>query len=128
MLGTTIKEKWDLWRINNAQNERQMGLRLDGENESIEFTALGRNGELQTVTFSNVPIFDRRWHKLLLSVRLDGVTLYLDCKQFDDFPFGPIGELDPSGETTIGRRVDDEESASVLVRSRDFIRMRLFIC
>ncbi|KAI8501493.1 hypothetical protein Bbelb_207640 [Branchiostoma belcheri] len=110
MLGTTIKEKWDLWRITSLENERQMGLRLDGENESIEFTALGRNGELQTVTFSNVPIFDRRWHKLLLSVRLDGVTLYLDCKQFDDFPFGPIGDIDTAGDTTIGRRVDDDTS------------------
>ena len=57
---------------------------LNPARETVEFSILNFNGQLQTLSWKVPQVFDTEWHKIHFGVFRDKVLLYVNCE--------PVGE------------------------------------
>lgn len=58
-------------------------------------------------------LLDLRWHKVVLSVRGDSVSLHVDCNAVETRPLEPRGAVDPDGHTLLAVRASDAGAVQV---------------
>ena len=75
---------WHLIRITNTQGSPQFVVGLNPARETVEFSILNFNGQLQTLSWKVPQVFDTEWHKIHFGVFRDKVLLYVNCE--------PVGE------------------------------------
>ena len=81
-----------------------MAIGLNGESQSLEFSFITLDHERRTVVFSSLSfLFNSQWHKVLLRVNKQSVSLFLDCVLIDiqEIPVREKVSLD--GFTLIGK-------------------------
>uniref|UniRef100_A0A4W3IJ11 Thrombospondin-like N-terminal domain-containing protein n=1 Tax=Callorhinchus milii TaxID=7868 RepID=A0A4W3IJ11_CALMI len=106
----TRKERWYLWQVTDQFGIPQMSVILDGNRKEVEYRARTRSGHTLHLTFRNRQLhslFDRRWHKLGVSVRPESVALHKGCKMVQRKLSQERGSMDTGGNITIGTRVQD---------------------
>ncbi|XP_046885268.1 collagen alpha-1(XIX) chain [Hypomesus transpacificus] len=107
---TTKKERWYLWQIFDRLGDTQVSVVLDGAKRVVEFSAQGllRNSLHYTFRSRHLHVlFDRKWHKLSLSVQSSMASLYVDCVLVERRPTDEKDAVDASGRTVITTRVQD---------------------
>lgn len=115
MIKNTVSKVWNVWQIVDEDGRRQAGMRLNGDQQSLEYFLTSPDGNLQTVTFSGLSVlFNTKWHKVMIGVERDQVTLYVDCQPVDQKPIKGKGPVNTEGDTLIGR-LDADPEASVVV-------------
>lgn len=115
MIKNTVSKVWNVWQIVDESGYKQAGLRLNGDQQALEYYLMGADGNLQTVTFSGLSVlFNTKWHKVMIGVERDQVTLYVDCQPVDQRPIKGKGPINTEGDTLIGR-LDADPDASVVV-------------
>lgn len=115
MIKNTVNKVWNLWQIVDENGVKQAGLRLNGDQQALEFFLTTLDGDLQTVTFPGLSVlFNTKWHKVMVGVERDQVTLYVDCQPVDQKPIKEKGYINTEGDTLIGR-LDADSSTSVVV-------------
>lgn len=116
MVKNTVNKVWNIWQVVDVDGRKQAGLRLDGHEQSLEFFLMGTDGQLQTVTFPGLSVlFNSKWHKVMVGVERDQVTLYVDCQPVNSKPINGKDFIDTEGDTLIGR-LDADPNTSVVVR------------
>lgn len=116
MIKNTVNKVWNVWQIVDEAGNKQAGLRLNGDQQSLEYFLIDADGNLQTVTFPGLSVlFNTRWHKVMVGVERNQVTLYVDCQPVDMKPIKGKGPINTEGDTLIGR-LDTDPDASVVVR------------
>ncbi|MGH0155718.1 UNVERIFIED_CONTAM: hypothetical protein FKN15_054029 [Acipenser sinensis] len=114
MMKNTINKVWNVWQLVDQDGYKQVGLRLNGDQQGVEFFLVGMDGNLQVVTFPGVSqLFNTEWHKVLVGVERDQVTLYLDCQPIGSKPIKTKGTVNTEGETLIGRLDADPDTSVV---------------
>ncbi|XP_041102431.1 collagen alpha-1(IX) chain isoform X2 [Polyodon spathula] len=112
MVKNTIHKVWNMWQVVDQDGYKQVGLRLNGDQQGVEFFLVGKDGNLQVVTFPGVSqLFNTEWHKVLVGVEHDQVTLYLDCQPIGSKPIKTKGTVNTEGETLIGRLDADPDTS-----------------
>lgn len=115
MIKNTVSKVWNIWQIVDEDGYKQAGLRLNGDEQALEYFLTGPDGNLQTVTFPGLSVlFNTKWHKVMIGVEHDQVTLYVDCQPVDQKPIKGKGSINTEGDTLIGR-LDADPNASVVV-------------
>lgn len=115
MIKNTVNKVWNVWQIVDEDGYKQAGLRLNGDQQALEYFLMGADGNLQTVTFPGLSVlFNTKWHKVMIGVERDQVTLYVDCQPVDQKPIKGKGPINTEGDTLIGR-LDADPDASVVV-------------
>ena len=118
MIKNTVNKVWNVWQIVDEDGNKQAGMRLNGDQQALEYFLMGADGYLQTVTFPGLSVlFNTKWHKVMIGVERDQVTLYVDCQPVDQKPIKGKGPVNTEGDTLIGR-LDADPDTSVVV-SRD---------
>uniref|UniRef100_A0A4W3IJ07 Thrombospondin-like N-terminal domain-containing protein n=2 Tax=Callorhinchus milii TaxID=7868 RepID=A0A4W3IJ07_CALMI len=108
MNGSTKDKNWNIWQIKDPLGNDQVGVRMNGGSRSVEFFAVGVDGALQTITFSPVStLYDSQWHKVLISVQADTVTLFIDCERLETQRINPRGIINTKGDTFLGKLSDN---------------------
>lgn len=116
MIKNTVNKVWNVWQIVDEEGNKQAGLRLNGDQQALEYFLIDADGNLQTVTFPGLSVlFNTRWHKVMIGVERNQVTLYVDCQPVDMKPIKGKGPINTEGDTLIGR-LDADPDASVVVR------------
>lgn len=116
MIKNTVNKVWNVWQIVDEEGNKQAGLRLNGDQQALEYFLIDAEGNLQTVTFPGLSVlFNTRWHKVMIGVERNQVTLYVDCQPVDTKPIKGKGPINTEGDTLIGR-LDTDPDASVVVR------------
>ncbi|CAB1350956.1 unnamed protein product [Coregonus sp. 'balchen'] len=114
MIKNTVNKVWNVWQVVDEDGRKQAGLRLNGDQRALEYFLMGQDGNLQTVTFPGLSVlFNTKWHKLMIGVERDQVTLYVDCQPVDKKPIKGKGPVNTEGDTLIGR-LDADADASVV--------------
>nr|XP_014349373.1 PREDICTED: uncharacterized protein LOC102355403 [Latimeria chalumnae] len=120
MMRETIDTVWNLFQIVDEDGYKQIGLRLDGEQQAVEFFLVGQDGNLEVATFPGVSqLFNTEWHKILVGVEMNKITLFVDCQLVGSKPIKTKGTVNVDGETLIGR-LDDDPSSSVVLPTSQF--------
>ncbi|PKU28757.1 hypothetical protein llap_20939 [Limosa lapponica baueri] len=84
------------------ERQRQVSIRLDGENKAVEYNAVGLTKDAVRVVFRNARVsdlFDRSWHKIALSIQSKAVSLYIDCRLVQMLPIEDRENIDIQGKT-----------------------------
>lgn len=116
MIKNTVNKVWNVWQIVDEDGNKQAGLRLNGDQQSLEYFLMGADGNLQTVTFPGISVlFNTKWHKVMIGVERGQITLYVDCQPVDQKPIKGKGPINTEGDTLIGR-LEADPDASVVVR------------
>uniref|UniRef100_A0A8C7VE04 Collagen alpha-1(IX) chain n=1 Tax=Oncorhynchus mykiss TaxID=8022 RepID=A0A8C7VE04_ONCMY len=114
MIKNTVNKVWNVWQVVDEDGWKQAGLRLNGDQQALEYFLMGQDGNLQTVTFPGLSVlFNTKWHKVMIGVERDQVTLYVDCQAVDKKPIKGKGPVNTEGDTLIGR-LDTDADASVV--------------
>uniref|UniRef100_A0A4W5Q147 Collagen alpha-1(IX) chain n=1 Tax=Hucho hucho TaxID=62062 RepID=A0A4W5Q147_9TELE len=114
MIKNTVNKVWNVWQVVDEDGRKQAGLRLNGDQQALEYFLMGQDGNLQTVTFPGLSVlFNTKWHKVMIGVERDQVTLYVDCQPVDKKPIKGKGPVNTEGDTLIGR-LDADADASVV--------------
>lgn len=117
MIKSTVNKVWNVWQIVDEDGNKQAGLRLNGDQQALEYFLMGADGNLQTVTFPGLSVlFNTKWHKVMIGVEREQVTLYVDCQPVDRKPIKGKGPVNTEGDTLIGR-LDADPDVSVVVSS-----------
>ena len=90
--------------MQDVNGGEQMAIGLNGESQSLEFSFTTLDHERRTVVFSSLSfVFNSQWHKVLLRVNKQSVSLFLDCVLIDiqEIPVREKVSLD--GFTLIGK-------------------------
>ena len=115
MIKNTVNKVWNIWQVVDEDGYKQAGLRLNGDQQALEYFLMGADGNLQTVTFPGLSVlFNTKWHKVMIGVERDQVTLYVDCQPVDQKPIKGKGPINTEGDTLIGR-LDADPDSSVVV-------------
>lgn len=115
MAKNTVNKVWNVWQIVDENANEQVGLRLNGDTQSLEFYLVSSDSSLQSTVFQGVSqIFDTDWHKILVGVERDTVSLFVDCHHVASQSIKPKGTVDVDGDTLIGR-LDTNPEVSVVV-------------
>nr|XP_014354410.1 PREDICTED: collagen alpha-1(IX) chain-like [Latimeria chalumnae] len=108
MTGNTINADWYLWLIQDYFGNDQIGLRINGAHKSLKFSYMDWDGTPQSVTFPYLPfLFDSQWHKVLISVEKEAVTLFIDCIRIESLKIKLKGPVKLDGITVIGKLKDN---------------------
>ncbi|MEQ2315048.1 hypothetical protein AMECASPLE_018231, partial [Ameca splendens] len=114
MIKNTVGKVWNVWQIVDEDGHKQAGLRLNGDQQALEYFLMGADGNLQTVTFPGLSVlFNTKWHKVMIGIEREQVTLYVDCQPVDQKPIKGKGPINTDGDTLIGR-LDADPDASVV--------------
>ena len=115
MIKSTVGKVWNVWQVVDEDGHKMAGLRLNGDQQALEYFLMGVDGNLQTVTFPGLSVlFNTKWHKVMIGVERDQVTLYVDCHPVDRRPIKEKVPVTTEGDTLIGR-LDADADASVVV-------------
>lgn len=82
-------QPWYLFHVTNSHGVSQISITLDTNEQLIGIGLPDIRGNVQRVFFRHSDLFDRNWHKLLVSVVKDKVSLWVDCEQ----TFGVRGDI-----------------------------------
>lgn len=104
MSGNTLQKYWSIWQVLDSSEKEQVGLKLNGQTKSLEYSYKGTDGSLQTATFLDLPyLFDSQWHKVMVGIERSSVTLYVDCTMIQTLTIKPRGKITVDGHTTLGK-------------------------
>lgn len=104
MSGNTLQKYWSVWQVMDASGQEQVGLKLNGEAKSLEYSYKGMDGSLQTATFLDLPyLFDSQWHKVMVGIEKNTVSLYIDCTMIQSLTIKPRGKINVDGFTMLGK-------------------------
>lgn len=78
-----------LFHVTDSQGVTQISITLDTVQHLIGIGLPDVRGNVQRVYFQHTNLFDRNWHKILVSVVKDKVKLWVDCQEV----YGVRGEL-----------------------------------
>lgn len=78
-----------LFHVTDSQGVTQISVTLDTVQYLIGIGLPDIRGNVQRVFFQHSNLFDRNWHKILVSVVKDKVRLWIDCQEV----YGVRGEL-----------------------------------
>ncbi|KAL0166893.1 hypothetical protein M9458_038737, partial [Cirrhinus mrigala] len=116
MIKNTVNKVWNIWQVVDEDGLKQAGMRLNGDQQALEFFLTTMEGDEQTVTFPGLSVlFNTKWHKVMVGVEKELVTLYVDCHPVDQKPIKRKGYVNTEGDTLIGR-LDSDPNTSVVVR------------
>lgn len=66
MIKNTVNKVWNVWQVVDEDGRKQAGLRLNGDQQALEYFLMGQDGNLQTVTFPGLSVlFNTKWHKVM---------------------------------------------------------------
>ncbi|KAL1512787.1 hypothetical protein ABEB36_002317 [Hypothenemus hampei] len=102
-LSSNTRSTWDMLRITDFEQRPNFLISLDPEQRCIQFSIMNYEGQLQTLKFYNVEVFDRAWHKIFFGVHKNRVKLFIDCKLMGDQGLEPRGVIDINGNTSIAK-------------------------
>lgn len=126
MIKNTVNKVWNIWQVVDEDGLKQAGMRLNGDQQALEFFLTTMEGDVQTVTFPGLSVlFNTKWHKVMVGVEKELVTLYVDCHPVDQKPIKRKGYVNTEGDTLIGR-LDSDPNTSVVVRGNSFISCFLY--
>ncbi|CAG0923111.1 unnamed protein product, partial [Notodromas monacha] len=98
---------WDIIRMVDMQGNPQFAVTLAPRDNAVQFSIMSIEGNLMTVSFPEIKVFDEKWHKLHFGIFRDvntRIVLYSDCQEVGsqvlDLPIGPI---DVNGRTLISK-------------------------
>lgn len=107
-------EPWYLFHVTNSHDVSQISVTMDPIQQLIGIGLPDILGNVQRVYFHHSSLFDRSWHKIMLSVVKDRATLWVDCQQVNGFrgevyePLLPRRKFDTNaGHAYISRFVDE---------------------
>uniref|UniRef100_A0A8D0HIG9 Collagen alpha-1(IX) chain n=1 Tax=Sphenodon punctatus TaxID=8508 RepID=A0A8D0HIG9_SPHPU len=110
MTGSTLQKHWSIWQVLDSSGKEQVGVKLNGQTKSLEYSYKGTDGSLQTATFLYLPfLFDSQWHKVMISVEKSSVTLYIDCIMIDTLKIKPKGKINVDGFAVLGKLKNNPE-------------------
>lgn len=110
MTGSTLKKNWNIWQIQDSSGKEQVGIKINGQTQSVAFSYKGLDGSLQTAAFSNLPsLFDSQWHKIMIGVERSSATLFVDCIRIESLPIKPRGPIDTDGFAVLGKLADNPQ-------------------
>lgn len=128
MIKNTVNKVWNVWQVVDEDGNKQAGLRMNGDQQALEYFLMGADGNLQTVTFQGLSVlFNTKWHKVMIGVERDQVTLYVDCQPVDRKPIKGKGPINTEGDTLIGR-LDADPDASVVVSEDGELPCCIYSC
>lgn len=118
---------WYLLHVTNSYEASELSVTLDPIQQLVGIGLPDILGNVQRVYFQHVSLFDRSWHKVMLSVANDQATLWVDCipvrgirGEFSE-PLLPRRAFDTSGgHIYMSRTIDETSHTSALVRFRIF--------
>ncbi|XP_016116842.1 collagen alpha-1(IX) chain-like [Sinocyclocheilus grahami] len=114
MIKNTVNKVWNIWQVVEEDGLKQAGMRLNGDQQALEFFLTTMEGDVQTVTFPGLyDLFNTKWHKVMVGVEKELVTLYVDCHPVDQKPIKRKGYVNTEGDTLIGR-LDSDPNTSVV--------------
>ncbi|KTF83085.1 hypothetical protein cypCar_00043941, partial [Cyprinus carpio] len=114
MIKNTVNKVWNIWQVVDEDGLKQAGMRLNGDQQALEFFLTTMEGDVQTVTFPGLSVlFNTKWHKVMVGVEKELVTLYVDCHPVDRKPIKRKGYVNTEGDTLIGR-LDSDPNTSVV--------------
>ncbi|XP_013907883.1 PREDICTED: collagen alpha-1(IX) chain-like [Thamnophis sirtalis] len=104
MTGATVRKSWSLWQVFDSSGKEQVGLKLNGQAKCLDFSYKAIDGSLQTASFLDLPyLFDSQWHKVMVGIEKNSVTLYIDCTMIQTLAIKPRGKINIDGFTTLGK-------------------------
>lgn len=107
MSGSTINKNWNIWQLQTADGDEQLAGRLNGETKSVEFTFTALHAGNHTVIFRQIDsLFNDLWHKILLEVSRNSVTLFVDCHRVHSEETPARQKVSLDGFTSIGKLKD----------------------
>lgn len=110
MTGSTLRKNWNIWQIQDSSGKEQVGIKINGQTQSVAFSYKGLDGSLQTAAFSNLPsLFDSQWHKIMIGVERSSATLFVDCIRIESLPIKPRGPIDTDGFAVLGKLADNPQ-------------------
>lgn len=116
---------WYLLHVTNSYEASELSVTLDSIQQLVGIGLPDVLGNVQRVYFHHANLFDRSWHKVMLSVANDRATLWVDCipvpgirgEYFE--PLLPRRAFDTSGgHIYLSRTVEETSHSSALVRFR----------
>lgn len=120
MTGSTLQKYWTIWQIQDSSGQEQVGVNLNGQMKSVEFSYKAADGSLQTASFLHLPfLFDSQWHKLMISVEANSVTLFIDCIKIESLNIKPKSKISIDGFAVLGK-LKNNPQISVPVSSKIF--------
>lgn len=120
MTGATLQKYWTIWQIQDSSGKEQVGVNLNGQMKSVEFSYKGADGRHQTASFLHLPfLFDSQWHKLMIIVEANSVTLFIDCIKIESLNIKPKGKINTDGFAVLGK-LKNNPQISVPVRLKIF--------
>lgn len=110
MTGSTLRKNWNIWQIQDSSGKEQVGIKINGQTQSVAFSYKGLDGSLQMAAFSNLPsLFDSQWHKIMIGVERSSATLFVDCIRIESLPIKPRGPIDTDGFAVLGKLADNPQ-------------------
>merc|ERR1719300_2092978 len=106
--------RWQLIRITNTRGQPQFAVALNPGRQTIEFSILNYNGELQTLSWEKPEVFDDGWHKLHFGVFRDKVVLYVNCQPVGEEPLQLVdSRIDLNGDIMIAKEADSQRTQAI---------------
>ena len=94
MNSETLRNTWNLLRFQGKGGAAQGGIRLNGQQRTIEYLYLNRKGEMQTITFRGLRgLFDNKYHKIGFVNRSGRLSLMVDCVEVGSQPIDQAGPI-----------------------------------
>lgn len=107
-------DPWYLFHVTNSHEVTQISVTMDSVQQLIGIGLPDILGNVQRIYFHSSSLFDRSWHKVLLSVVKDKASLWVDCQQVEGFHGESTESLLPrikfnttGGHSYIARFVDE---------------------
>lgn len=94
----------------------QVYLVVDGSKKVVEYIAQSPQGNSLRYTFKSreiLPVFDRQWHKIGISVQLRVISLYVDCSLIEQRQTDAKAHPDYQGRLLIVTRSLDGKPVDV---------------
>merc|ERR550519_3277072 len=106
--------RWQLIRITNTAGQPQFAVGLNPARNTIEFSILNYNGELQTLSWEKAEVFDNEWHKLHFGVFRDKVVLYVNCEPVGEEPLQLVdSRIDLNGNIMIAKEANSQRTQAI---------------
>lgn len=117
---------WYLLHVTNASDQSQLSVELIASQQLVGVGLPDINGNVQKVYFRDARLFDRSWHKIMLSVANDQATMWIDCRPVPGIRGGYFEQLLPRREfDTSGGHVYISRSQNELAESTALVSFPL---
>jgi len=114
MNSDALRNSWNLFRIEGSNGQPQGGIRLNGQQRTIEYMYLNKRGELQTISFRGLGgLFDNKYHKLGFVNRGGRLALFVDCKEVASQPISEAGGISKDGNILLSMAERSKKTASI---------------